>query len=119
MKPGRELDALVAEKVMSLKIIYRGGEFYYSNPPWNYKGPYNIDHERIIPQYSNVIECAYEIVEKINPDKFKLVRLQGLFGPYWFAHFVHETATDAALTPAHAICLAALKVVGIGINEIT
>jgi hypothetical protein len=122
MKPGRELDALVAEKVMGWE-------------PWpsqigsdRWKGP---DGE---PRYtwiearafaglmewrpSTSISNAWEVVEKLltqlGQQDFHIEHLEGMG---WSVATCHEDTGwkgwITADTAPHAICLAALKAVGV------
>ncbi len=100
MKPGKELDRLVAEKVMD----------YYKN----------FDNILSPPKYSTDIAAAWEVVEKLAEDThggFALNQLrfphrQGIRG--YLTSFYGETHVEAtADTAPHAICLAALKAVGV------
>lgn len=103
MKPGRELDALVAVRVM-------GWEIYQQ-----------------VPEYSTSIEAAWDIVEHMKKN-----HTHGVFsitGPSddhnkWFCIFEKkwrghnlEAASHydwpSADTAPHAICLAALKACGV------
>lgn len=96
MKPGREVDALVAEKVMGWTI----SEGFYYGP--GERVPANI------PRYSTDIAAAWEVVEKMRGAAgFMLVNFAG---GGWQADI--GDACEHAETAAHAICLAALTGVG-------
>ncbi len=86
MKPGRELDSLVAAKVMG------------------------IEHPA---PYSTSIEAAWEVVEKLkaNGEGIRLIYHYG----HWNVLFEHEDYcyNSPAESAPHAICLAALKTMGI------
>lgn len=58
MLAGRELDALVAEKVMGLRVKYR-------TPGFPYFEDY-IDTAHDVPRYSTDIAAAWAVVEKIH-----------------------------------------------------
>lgn len=98
MKPGRELDALVAEKVMGWTEVcgYEG----------EYKG-----YWKILPKYSTDIAAAWAVVELPLFDGWAIGRNASgkweVFNP-WENNFVVSVADTAP----HAICLAALKAVG-------
>lgn len=108
MKPGRELDALIAEKVMgfdpnstdSLRTL-----LYHSYPGGHF------------PCYSTNIACAWEVVEKMSPrdDKFEISKYKNGLYEATFRYF--EAEWSEAETAPHAICLAALKAVGIDLPE--
>lgn len=107
MKAGRELDALIAEKVMGGKI---GAGFYMKWPGEN--------GWKRIANYSTDIVAAWEVVEKLkSPFHFDLWR-----APYrakeisWSCSFsksidARDIVRGDAETAPHAICLAALKAV--------
>jgi hypothetical protein len=107
MQPGRELDALVAERVMGWTDFWRRGEhILYGYPP--VERSMGIDAERHpVPHYSTDITAAWELVEK-----FRLTvtpwSTQG-----WIATVEPgEGWYSPADTAPHAICLAALFIVG-------
>jgi len=90
MKPGRELDTLVAEKVMGLNHDKLDGYPAY---------------------YSTDIAAAWEVVEKLIPDCFLTLQwIEGWevshFEPGPYGGHMHLAHGDSA---PHAICLAALK----------
>ena len=118
MNPGKELDALVAERVMGL-----GLEFIGPVTGFNYGAlPYSTD-----------ISAAWEVVEKLGQERIPKRVIPGEMQKYclWLhqdidgsfvAHFSPDESTEMSLsagfptgpntTAAHAICLAALKAVG-------
>lgn len=109
MKPGLELDALIAEKVFGLKL----GEH---------------DSPSDIQYYSTDIVQAWKIVEKhVNEGKWLGIEFYPTIGlnrdglPYeahWrvsgMTSYEHRIIADTA---AHAICLGALKAVGVEIDD--
>lgn len=125
MKPGRELDALVAEKVMGWAPNYPGG---WPHPPKdepNRKRHMAADGTTVIPAYSTDIAAAWEVVEKVGP-LFGQRSFHLRWAPVmkdddtpWLASWFdinvdHDTgaAHGRGGTAPHAICLAALKAVG-------
>lgn len=111
MKPGRELDALVAEKVMGWKFL--GGALL---SPKNQETPTEYDWQKPtskVPFYSTDIAAAWEVAMKLG---------NVIIHTYWVGEpkFVEASivGSDAVYKTAagdsapHAICLAALKVVG-------
>lgn len=106
MKSGRELDALVAEKVMgwsSAKI--ESADFYTDEA-----GATRHD----IPSYSADFNAAGEVVDKVNRE-FRLSNKRNEGG--WWAYFNDESYfASKGDTAPHAICLAALKAVGYKID---
>ncbi len=123
LKPGRELDALVAEKVMGLKIVVKvwgTGKKYRSfsvgEPDYIYSSD-RPEGELInsVPRYSTDIAAAWEVVEKLG-QHFQLFSPTDN-RPSWEARFRDgrfKLVTAEAATGPHAICLAALKAVGHG-----
>lgn len=105
MKPGRELDALIAEKVMGWEDNMRGLMAY-----------------AIVPNYSTDIAAAWKVIEELRKDQKALLISQAYQGPYWeylskvewndsLKGYRFEFATS--ISAPHAICLAALKAVGV------
>ena len=115
---GRELDELVAEKVMGLVLLdfwaapcpYCGDEMRFCGErsrcttcsEWRY-GP--------AKEYSDDFAAAGDVVEKLQPEW--AWRIEGGGGNraeacFWMGDTFHEA--EAATVP-HAICLAALKTV--------
>jgi hypothetical protein len=124
MKPGRELDALIAEKVMGWGPIEidRNGNPVGINPDYPSKFKCHI-----VPNYSTDIAAAWTVVEKLKLcvwpttdgrylcllDQFSLE-----YGDeYWFGgsnvleNIERDWIAAVAQTAPHAICLAALKTV--------
>lgn len=115
MKPGRELDALVAEKVMGLKINWDettpcplcgdvgrfcGARMWCSHDGWYYSQ---------YKDYSTDIAAAWEVVEKLRGDGW-IFNLSDS----WAAQFHmpgNILVVSSAKSAPHAICLAALKAV--------
>jgi len=101
MKPGRELDALVAEKVMGWAPEYPGG---WLHPPRNHPNRKKyLDHDgcSVLQPYSTDIAAAWEVVEKIE------YNLELIEDEEWIASFFGVRAFGKSAP--HAICLAALK----------
>lgn len=106
MKPGRELDALVAEKVMGRTKP----EHFVPKNVW-------------LPHYSTDIAASWEVVEKMRSMGFyysvgSIVALGGRGPTLTESHaagFGKRNAlfeTVSGETAPHAVCLAALKAVG-------
>lgn len=112
LKPGRELDALVAEKVMGWSL---DGYFWYcGDKPTRYKS--GLFEDEFSP--STDIAAAWEVVEKLNLISWNRVLAKTSDGRWCTAVFSEmdqdhccEYDTIAESAP-HAICLAALKAVG-------
>ena len=121
MVAGRELDALVAEKVMGWERIVmkdKPGAVSWPHPP---KG-FDVNHNRwsIIPHYSTDIAAAWEVVEKLAPE-FEWILENDVKDGGWSAIIYKWEGTSVVSSPIgrsdadtapHAICLAALAAVG-------
>lgn len=114
MNPSRELDALVAEKVMGWKweddrLTIEG----------HYKDENGEYHSSFFP--STDIAAAWEVVEKF--DRYEIVKTELPLptGEVWKPHVVlshwkkDSFGTAFGDTVPHAICLAALKAIGVEI----
>jgi hypothetical protein len=102
MNPGRELDALVAERVMGWNSM---GDSWASGPSQSDR-----THKKDSWKPSEDIAAAWEVVEKLPG-----FRLRKLNGAYWctFANNWDDELIDATEeTAPHAICVAALKALG-------
>lgn len=121
MKAGRELDQLVAEKIMGWRK--HAVEGYWHNAPtdqlydasWiggSNLGTYDYCWFDLdgFPRYSTCIARAWEVVERA--DQFEMHGSIG-DGPYraWLS-FADKDEEASALSMPLAICLAALKAVG-------
>jgi hypothetical protein len=127
MNPGRELDALIAEKVMGWKrMSYHqtqpANEYYMDRhelTSWWYDKD---GREVFLAEPSDCIDCGtdfpawspsvridhgWEVVEKLRDDNFSIEE----HGTHWKVRFGGKWR--GALTAPHAICLAALMVVGV------
>jgi len=133
LKPGRELDALIAEKVFEARLVYSAfaDDIISCDFPDRELG----HHFPRLPAYSTSIEAAWKVVEKVielpqfndrhcyfnikqHRTEFKEAEVEMrlfelrdgeelLCGPYYV---LGESAP-------HAICLAALKAVGYDPNK--
>lgn len=127
MKPGRELDVLIAEKVMGWKLYCYEGDVYAHEPGqygdaakndgWCWEGdtyPENRESHQFAP--STDIAAAWEVVEKLSTNGWA-VKMQIGFDSsryYWDCEvFIEESHYGSAKTAPHAICLAALKAAGV------
>ena len=124
MKPGLELDILVAEKVMKLKVVKnksgsKYGGFYYSiGRPYWYDDQGDMKLENPVPNYSDDIVAAWEVVEKMRRKIFRIETDSMLW-----TIVIHKMdkrgikSYQAAMSDSfpHAICLAALKVIGVNV----
>ena len=121
---GRELDALVAEKVMEWKRIFiignlSGGEH---NPVGERQGSTSVE---LVPHYSTAMAAAWEVVEKLGQQGYEM-NLRMILPPRAQFHCcfarvtIGKTIQDFDSSPKCcavestvplAICLAALKAV--------
>lgn len=107
MKPGRELDALVAEKVMGWQIFGDEGvhprhkDLFDKTPHWSMLREY--------PCYSEKIAAAWEVVGKIN-DCLHL-KEHGVKGVWEVFFCGYHGSIVSADTAPEAICKAALLAV--------
>jgi hypothetical protein len=140
MEPGRELDALVAEKVMGLKLIEKKEPFENyitykhitlgtctsTTPPGKYL---EINRERgygnqpyttyiPVPNYSTDISAAFEVLEKVPCHAYEIYQEWAqsprciLFE--WNSIKQEMTKIESSGKSApHAICLAALKAMNV------
>ena len=102
MKPGRELDALVAEKVMGWKVaqVFDLKDTDGTNIA-NGITPYSIGQR--VPHYSTDIAAAWEVV-----GKFEYIDVRR-FKDHWGCTVYGQTVTGK--TAPEAICKAALLAV--------
>lgn len=104
MKAGRELDALVAEEVMGL------------DPEWHKQVPVG----RVTPCYSTDIAAAWEVVEKLcREERYPTVQFAvNVDGKQaWWCSLVNPADVEVHAPAAPlAVCLAALKAVGVDIE---
>lgn len=105
---GRELDALVAEKVMGL-LATTGGSGAKTN---YYARSSEVAPWENTPHYSTDIAAAWLVVEAMAGRDMQL-SLDMFGGDPWWAEFADRQyvkgAQATATTAPHAICLAALK----------
>lgn len=123
MRPGRELDALIAEKIMNLKVVQEiwndGKSSSYSLGEPDYW--YTVDRpegylSNPVPHYSTKISDAYEVVEEICESKKMRHTLNssptGNYSEFENNAYIGEPdlfGSGWQETAAYAICLAALK----------
>lgn len=110
MKPGRELDLLIAEKVMGYDPIEN--MVYDAQPPISVVPPW-----RPLPYYSTDIAAAWEVVEKMREESVYsfIDNTQSPGGKYFCSMVTIDKgmAGARAATAPHAICLAALRAKGV------
>lgn len=110
LQAGRHLDALVAEKLMGLRVINNPLE--YGLPFVLREGapdsiPIQADNQLPLPKYSTDIQDAFQVIEQSNAffEMFNNPR-KGI----WVVKFEGGSALVANSAPL-AICLAALKAI--------
>jgi len=124
MEAGKQLDALVAEKIFGYKVFRRdyvdGARFFFEDtdgaPTYLYMN------------YSTDIAAAWEVVEKLRELnngsvlEFRLTwsgkeyGIPGFVFRIWESDLPHvDLLPFEAKTAPHAICLAALKAVGVNL----
>jgi hypothetical protein len=110
MRAGRELDALVAEKVMGWKWI--GPDEFNDNRHLTLGGQ---KVQARIPDYSTDIAAAWDVVEKMRPTFNLVLECVSLEYNCHVARPGHldEKVNVRADTAPLAICLAALKACGV------
>lgn len=123
MKPGRELDALVAEKVMGMPVHWERAAIIGNRLVWVRCEPYRVgemqrtEDGRPIPAYSTDI-AAWEVVEEMVGQGFDIDLSSTILSPdfmavSWSAMFSRFTTKAKAMAEAvaEAICKAALLAV--------
>lgn len=123
MQAGRELDALVAEKVMGWigPIVWIEDEMGcdpYMFPPGVIVS--ERDNDRMVPVYSTGIAAAWMVVDRME-ERGWMARISREMGS-WNCRFVRPEDTagyvfDEDATAPLAICLAALRAVGMEVPE--
>lgn len=119
MGPGRELDVLIAERVMGDDLSFRPADRLEDGIK---PGAIFYDVQPEPRPYSTDIACAWEVVEKFTDLCFSLSKV----GDEWECEldsndgkFLQNGPTvhvfGSGETAPHAICLAALKAVGVGL----
>lgn len=128
IRASRELDALVAEKVMGCKVTVldsESGLFDCGCGAWEHQGSYfdEGDEEEwsSLARYSTDIAAAWKVVAAMQAKNWAWIidNMQDYLGS-WQAHFEYETSVVTAESEnvCEAICLAALKAVGVSEEEI-
>lgn len=95
MKAGRELDALIAEKVRGW-IVFNKGTF--------------LEYHRNLPPFSTDIAAAWEVVSLFVAKQVTVVIRQSEDDGFWVVGFDEHWAHSPSIS--EAVCLAALKAAG-------
>lgn len=109
MKPGRELDALVAEKVMGWRWFT--DEFN----PRPVLVPPGMPRQSALPSFSTDIAAAWEVVERLRgmePELSWNDEARCWIVGFWKGPSAPSTIHGSSDSAPNAICLAALKAVG-------
>ena len=128
MEPGREMDALIAEKVMGWDTVhfvkFADGTIPFGASPDMQKeaddGGFICSTNKEVPEFSTDIAAAWLVVEKMGLFGGTGCSLVGpLPGQKWHIHF-GKISSDSVIgdTAPHAICLAALKAVGVNLEAV-
>lgn len=108
MLPSRELDTLIAEKVMMLDPeLIEAWNDASKHPSWV------ISRFDQLPRYSSDIKAAWQVVEKIKNLNFIGPTPNGKWNVVIGCQNDGDYFGVIADTAPHAICLAALKTVGV------
>lgn len=120
MNAGRELDALIAEKVMHLKQL-DNSQLFEAFPTRGFCPP---------PYYSTDISAAWEVVEKVSSSWLVKSPWENVFqihftnGHYGNFEIILKLDNGDVVsqwvcgeTAPHAICLASLKIIGHDIEK--
>lgn len=114
MKASRELDALIAERVMRLEDVQRGSD--WTGLDWEYFDGAGTGATLEIPEYSTDIAAAWLVVEKLLKDgkEVYLSADKALFSEgFRWVFQIRGVAGGLAPTAPEAICLAALEALGV------
>jgi hypothetical protein len=112
MNPGRELDALVAEKVMGRNGAVEQWRQTANGPDMITATTAAVDGWRPIPNFSSDIAAAWEVLEKLRGMLHEEISVASSYDKkFWVVCLEGTQQLAHAETAAHAICLAALKAV--------
>ena len=130
MEPGRDLDALVAERVIEKDIVWQHWCGEESPEPY-FADATGCDEGGLVPPYSIDTAAAGEVVEKMHSEGYLMAlitqpgpngkitarfRKDPFRSPHkWFERWL-RSIEEERLVP-HAICVAALKARGVEIPE--
>lgn len=118
----RELDALVAEKVFGL-VVYKDekGHHWFDKPgiTRHVSPPKPVVHKVAVERYSTEISAAWLVVEEMRKRgyRFKLIETDpgDQYGVSWWIPREAFGVVEYAQTAPEAICIAALKALGVEI----
>ena len=109
MEAGRELDAIVAEKVMGLKVVRnKKGGWSIGPASWDdFAGEMIMSNP--LPNYSGDIAVAWDVVEHLTKEKMFFHIQKRSFKYFEYYVFFGNAPSRTADTAPLAICLAALS----------
>lgn len=114
-KAGRKFDAQLGKLLFHLNVEHMGDDSYYFKAPDGHCGPKCHDHQHYLPDYSTDIAAAWEVMEELIRRGW-LPGVSSCGGHGWrcdmmtTAHGGKDFYVISAESAAHAICLAAHKV---------
>lgn len=114
MKPGRELDFMIAKLIFGRLPVWSGKNqtiLSDGEPQWDWVRFEGSELMNEVPYYSEDLESAWTIVDAIHFDFTLTSNTDQPCGPEdcWQADFYAGEFKASGCSPAHAICLAALK----------
>ena len=113
MKPGRELDALIAEKMMGWTEIQIVAERAFGLPPSHVNTGWPAAF--VIPNYSGNMYAAWKVVERMMRDKWDISIYSNAYSQFQveFSNDLRDSGCVLTDTVPEGICLAALSAVGV------
>ena len=114
MKPGPELDRIIAEKVMGWTVCVEPLICQGCNTDTMLDGNGKVWHRGDVWSPSTNIAHAFEVVEKVRLLDFPCSLQRNIKGEWFVEEYCGEVCSilSRADSAPHAICLAALKAVG-------
>jgi hypothetical protein len=117
MNAGRELDALVAEKVMGWTIVTESDFGLCWKIPLA-GGGFEFRSDESTPYYSTDMVAAFQLVERLAETQGFFLGKHGTPGrPPWCCRFGVAPSLTEGETAPFVICVAALKAVGVHVPE--
>ena len=117
MQPGRELDALIAQKVMGWEMVTESDFGLCWKIPVA-PGRYEFQSDESAPPYSTNLVAAMQLVERLAETHGLFLGRHGSPGrPPWCCRFGVEPAVTEGETAPWVICMAALKALRVPLPE--
>lgn len=104
----KQIDALVAEKIFPEKVTEAWGKKWFID-----KEEGNQKYLTFIPKFTEDIAAAWQVVEKMNKPFFIWKDIDGYYGARFDSM---KYSSRDIVEPAAAICIAALRTVGVEIE---